>query len=204
MFPSGLFLGLSLCLSFMAAFMYFRDFPIDYAHSDSAFFLFRILVWPSLMIIFLALNLKIWANSGINYVFIFEFDSRNQLSFYQLLLSGLMLYFLWIFCCCFYIWSVVNESLNLINFFGYTWITPIVLLVVYIFILVNPLDTMNRKYRFSIIGVLWRLLCAPLYKVRFIDFWFADQLTSTGFWLFNLQFIFCFDYKHDNTSPSNR
>ena len=58
---------------------------------------------------------------------------------------------------------------------------------------------MFRYYRFYVIKILWRLLCAPFYEVRFIDFWFADQLTSTGFWLFNLQFIFCFDY-HDATS----
>eukprot|EP01080_Neovahlkampfia_damariscottae_P008154 gene8154-12615_t len=194
MFGSGLFIGLSLTLTFVTGVLYFRNFPSDYPHANAAFFLFRILVWPPIMIIFLALNIRIWSNTGINYSFIFEFDARNQLSFYQLLHIGSMLYFLWIFSCGFYVWSVVNESLNLINFYGYSFITPIVLLCVYIFLLVNPLDTMFRYYRYSLIKILWRLLCAPFYEVRFIDFWLADQLTSTGFWLFNLQFIFCFDY----------
>ena len=119
MFGSGLFIGLSLTLTFVTGVLYFRNFPSDYPHSYAAFFLFRILVWPPIMILFLALNIKVWANTGINYIFIFEFDQRNQLSFYQLLHIGSMLYFLWIFSCCFYIWSVVNESLNLINFYGF-------------------------------------------------------------------------------------
>ncbi|XP_057853631.2 phosphate transporter PHO1-like [Cryptomeria japonica] len=51
------------------------------------------------------------------------------------------------------------------------------LYVILVFVFL-PFDICYRSARFYFIRCLWRIICAPLYKVEFADFFLADQLTS--------------------------
>ena len=35
-------------------------------------------------------------------------------------------------------------------------------------------------------------MCAPFFKVKFADFWIADQLTSLGLVLLDVEYFFCY------------
>jgi hypothetical protein len=88
-FRCGIWLGANLCLSAYALYTYVQDYLREVVHepmySYATFYLFRLLLFPILMAMLIALNVRIWNWFQINYVFIFEFDPRNHLNVWQFL-----------------------------------------------------------------------------------------------------------------------
>lgn len=72
-----------------------------------------------------------------------------------------------------------------------SWLHPIVLFLLLIGWFLLPTERFFGSFRFWILDVLYRCLVAPMYPVTFKDLWLADQLTSMGDVLFELQFIMC-------------
>ncbi|PPR83207.1 hypothetical protein GOBAR_AA37506 [Gossypium barbadense] len=67
-------------------------------------------------------------------------------------------------------------------------------------ILIFPFNILYRSSRLFFLTILFHCICAPLYKVKFQDFFLADQLTSQVQALRSLRFYICYygwgDYKH--------
>jgi hypothetical protein len=115
---------------------------------------------------------------------------------------GLILYFLWICTLNFYIWSVVMEARGFLSWGNVTWISPVILLAIYIIWLLMPLPILHRGSRYWLIRITLRGFCgmwnilfncgkAPFLVVKFADFWLADQFTSMGYLLNNIHMVFC-------------
>ncbi|TYH28219.1 hypothetical protein ES288_A02G127600v1 [Gossypium darwinii] len=73
-----------------------------------------------------------------------------------------------------------------------TELLPLILVTLALVILIFPLNIQYHSSRLFFLTTLFHYICAPLYKVKFQDFFLADQLTSQG------------DYKHrQNTCKMN-
>ncbi|XP_017616542.1 phosphate transporter PHO1 homolog 7-like isoform X2 [Gossypium arboreum] len=89
-----------------------------------------------------------------------------------------------------------------------TELLPLILVTLALVILIFPLNIQYHSSRLFFLTTLFHCICAPLYKVKFQDFFLADQLTSQVQALRSLQFYICYygwgDYKHrQNTCKMN-
>lgn len=69
-------------------------------------------------------------------------------------------------------------------------------------LLVNPLDIMERAFRFELLYSLFQNLIAPFGLVRFKEFFLGDILTSMVRPLIDVYFIGCFFSSIEWKDPS--
>jgi hypothetical protein len=166
--------------------MYPHDAPPDY--SRLSFYMYRIAIFPVLFFFLISINTRIWEQYGINYDSIFEMEgSKSKWSF---MLFALSLYVLVFTSLLVYILSVSYNAMG-VQGLESSWLHPIVLFAILIVWLILPTENFFGNVRFWILNVLYRCVLAPMYPITFKDLWFADQLTSMGDVLFELQFIMC-------------
>ncbi|CAH1453057.1 unnamed protein product [Lactuca virosa] len=118
-------------------------------------------------------NLFMWKVTRINYNFIFEFQDGTTLKYRDAFLI----------CTCMMTTVVSAMVLHLIlvsNGFSPNQvdIIPSILFLIYIGILVCPLNMFYRPTRYCFLRVIRNIIYSPLYKVLMIDFFMGDQLTS--------------------------
>lgn len=104
---------------------------------------------------------------------------------------SLIAYFLWILSVLIFLLVISSEYQNGGQYSFGGWVHPIVLIVIYLLWLFCPFNILWRGSRWWFLCSLGRLIVTPLYDVQFRDFWLADQLTSLGDFLFQLQFVLC-------------
>ncbi|KAE8733482.1 Phosphate transporter PHO1-like protein 3 [Hibiscus syriacus] len=80
--------------------------------------------------------------------------------------------------------------------------------VLVVIVLLCPFNILYRSSRFFLLRTLFRCICAPLYMVRFQDFYLADQFTSEVQAFRSLEYYICHygwgDFKlRQNTCKSN-
>jgi hypothetical protein len=143
----------------------------------------------SLPIIFLLLfgvNLIVWKKYKINYVFIFEFDSRNHLTPWEFIEIACLLFVLWIY----FVYFAIT------NFFSFitTHLYPVILIFIYLGLLLLPFNVFYYQARQWIIKVIIRLICAPFYYVRFADFFLGDQFMSISYIFTVIEILFCAEF----------
>ncbi|KAK4787195.1 hypothetical protein SAY86_011028 [Trapa natans] len=118
-------------------------------------------------------NLFMWRSTRINYNFIFEFSSSTSLKYRDAFLI-----------CTTFMTSVVSAMvvhlLLRANGFSNSQVDAIpgILLMIFIAILVCPVDIFYRPTRYCFLRVMRNLICSPFYKVLTVDFFMAEQLTS--------------------------
>jgi hypothetical protein len=191
-FRCGIWLGCSVILTIIATYTYLTEYALlpEPSYSQFTFFVFRVLLFPILLMNFIAVNLRIWDAARINYVFIFELDPRKHMSKHKFFEISLILYLLWISFLQFYMWTVVNDSRW--HFNNRPWIYPLILTGLFLFVLLFPHPAFfNGHARMWILKKIFNCIIAPFVQVRFADFWIADQLTSMSEFLFEVQFVFC-------------
>ncbi|KAJ9555778.1 hypothetical protein OSB04_010392 [Centaurea solstitialis] len=118
-------------------------------------------------------NLFLWKATRINYNFIFEFQAATALKYRDAFLI----------CTCMMTAVVSAMVLHLIlvsNRFSPTQVDTIpgILLLIFIGLLVCPLNMFYRPTRYYFLRVIRNIVFSPLYKVLMVDFFMADQLTS--------------------------
>src|SRR5262249_26078085 len=59
-------------------------------------------------------------------------------------------------------------------------------------VLLCPFNILHLRTRMWILRKAGRVICAPLYPVRFVDFYLGDQFTSLVMALYDLEFSVCF------------
>lgn len=140
---------------------------------------------PVFLALLFAINTLVWEALHINYKFIFEFDHRQVLhnSELSLLICTFSALFLG------YVYASLSGWLDHMIA---PLLQPWVLIGIEFGLLILPLPIFYASSRFWMVKVLVRILTAPLYPVRFHDFFINDQLMSLGFslqtvaWLIHL------------------
>ena len=136
-----------------------------------------------ILFLMFCLDCMIWRNSKINYVFIFEYDTRHVLDWRQL--SELPCFFLFL-----------NGIFMWLNFRGsgndsmYTF-WPLIMIVLTLLIMVAPFPVLyphaRKWWGFS----NFRLLLAGLYPVEFRDFYLGDMYCSETYSMSQIELFFC-------------
>ena len=136
-----------------------------------------------LLLLLFTLNCMIWTKSKINYVFIFEFDTRHVLDWRQL--AELPCFFLFL-----------NGLSMWLNFRGSTtdgmyrfWPLVLVLVTLLTLCLPAPVFYPNTRKWWSYSN--WRLLLAGFYPVEFRDFYLGDMYCSETYAMSQIEVFFC-------------
>ncbi|OBT40161.1 hypothetical protein VE00_08822 [Pseudogymnoascus sp. WSF 3629] len=142
---------------------------------------------------FFCLDCSVWAANKINYVFIFEFDPRNNLDWKQLaefpsFLTLLLGLFVWIN------FSGVGSP----DMYLYYPVILIFLTLVFIFLPAPILFNQSRRW---FAYAHWRLLLAGLYPVEFRDFFLGDMYCSLTYVTANIELFFCLYANHWSDPP---
>jgi len=91
---------------------------------------------------------------------------------------------IWCLSCLAYLFS---DDLNISRF-----AQPLALAIFTLLYLFNPTRTLHYRARRWLLKILFRILTAPYYPVRFADFWLADQLNSLVVPLLDFQYLICY------------
>jgi hypothetical protein len=145
-----------------------------------------------LLFLSFVLACRLWTRAKVNYVFIFEYDTRHVLDWRQLaelpclfaFLNGLFL------------WLNFRPG-NPESMFLY-W--PVVLFGLALLIMCLPLPVLYFKARKWWGYSNWRLLLAGLYPVEFRDFFLGDMYCSQTYAMGNIELFFCL-YAHRWSDP---
>lgn len=146
-----------------------------------------------LLVLIFCLDCRIWTRAKINYVFIFEFDTRHNLDWRQLSEIPCLLWFLLGLV----LW--LNFQQTATNAMFLYW--PVVLIIISAFVLFVPLPILYHKAREWWAFSNFRLLLAGIYPVEFRDFFLGDMYCSQIYAMGNLELFFCL-YAHHWDTPS--
>lgn len=145
-----------------------------------------------LMFLLFTLDCSVWTRSKINYIFVFEYDTRNVLDWRQL--AELPCFFLFL-----------NGLIVWLNFRQsgeeamYTY-WPVMLVGITLIIMCIPLRILYHRSRKWWGYSNWRLLLAGLYPVEFRDFFLGDMYCSLTYLMGNIELFFCL-YAHKWSNP---
>lgn len=167
----------------------FMTFLAGYFPSERWIIVLRLLRSPLTIVLFMFLfgfNLMAWTRVKIDYIRIFDFPLDGvptpQVMFRIASIFTILFSFLSIVC------FVSNHHFLYITDKAVAlsmWLT----LLLFLF---NPLKIFYRSSRYALVLVMVRILIAPLPRVKFGDFWLADQTNSMIPLLLDLQFLLCY------------
>ena len=179
----------------MAALAWYAGYKDRYV---GLFYLYRGPMFITLYFYFYSLNLVGWATAKIRYIDIFDFSSPSETpdpyvifniaGILSLLFTGFVAMLMFTVR----IENTEAEKSRTENSEIPERILPLLLWIITAVVLLNPFKWLIRKGRYGVVKVTMRILLAPLYRVRFGDFWFADQLNSIVVILLDLEFMLCF------------
>jgi len=144
------------------------------------------------LLLLFCLACRVWYENKINYVFIFEYDTRHFLDWRQLAELP---------CWCFFMLGLFMQ----INFHQvggdhmYPYY-PVILIGISVAILLNPLKIFYFRTRMWLLYSLWRLLLAGIYPVEWRDFYLGDMFCSLTYSLGNIALFSCL-YAHNWSNP---
>ena len=142
------------------------------------------------------LDCRVWARAKINYVFIFEFDTRHNLDWHQLSELPCFLFFLLGLC----LW-LNFQQIGADAMFLY-W--PIILIALSVLILLFPGPILYHRSRHWWAYSNFRLLLAGIYPVEFRDFFLGDMYCSQTYAMGNIELFFClYTRKWDTPAQCN-
>jgi hypothetical protein len=145
-----------------------------------------------LLFLSFVLACRLWNRARVNYVFIFEYDTRHVLDWRQLaelpclfaFLNGL---FLWL-----------NFRPGMSTSMFLYW--PVILIGLTLLIMCLPLPILYPHARKWWAYSNWRILLAGLYPVEFRDFFLGDMYCSQTYTMGNIELFFCL-YAQDWSDP---
>jgi hypothetical protein len=162
-FACGMFFGSALILTAFCIYYYVVRYMnlSPKPHDMREMFMYRFILFPIIMVLFVAINVRIWSLKGINYVFIFELDPRNHLSKWQFFLMPMVLYNMWAFSFFVYMWSIANDILV-----DYAWLHPASLTIVLITWLFLPLKLLGGGARYWVTNIYLSLTEVVVRELR--------------------------------------
>lgn len=173
---------------------------------------YRAPLFLNFYIFLIGINIYGWRRNGVNHVLIFELNPRDHLGEQHLMEISA-------FLSCAWGWSLIvmlsSKSLGIP-----VYSSPLALFVFYIVFLFNPIAIFWSSARFWLIRRIvsdlrtffknlhlqfnlfllsqFRILTMPFHKVKFADFWLADQFASLTPIFLDLQYAICFYFYSDN------
>jgi hypothetical protein len=145
----------------MTIYIYFQEYlqlerPQD---ADYSFFLFQFMFHPVFLLLLVSINVNVWANSKINYIFIFEINPRfcsllklrTNITNWQFTELALIVYFVWIFHLLLYIFISIMNQLHSIFVYDFSWLIPVFMVLLYTFWLFFPGDILYKPARYWLI-----------------------------------------------------
>lgn len=159
-------------LAYLAG-MFSEHTQAEAAYMETVYPVFSMFALLSLHIFMYGCNLFMWKSTRINYNFIFEFSSPTALKYRDAFLI----------CTSFMtavVGAMVVHLMLLDNGVPPSQVDTIpgMLLLVFITLLICPLNILYRPTRYCFLRVLRNIVFSPFYKVLMVDFFMADQLTS--------------------------
>lgn len=146
-----------------------------------------------LLFLLFCVDCWIWTKAKINYVFIFEFDTRHNLDWHQLSeLPCLFFFFLGLF-----LWLNFQQT-GADTMYLY-W--PVALIILTVIILLFPGPILYHRSRHWWAYSNFRLLLAGIYPVEFRDFFLGDMYCSQTYSMGNIELFFCL-YAHHWSQPT--
>ncbi|KAI9830356.1 MAG: hypothetical protein M1819_005737 [Sarea resinae] len=153
-----------------------------------------------LLFIFFCLACGVWARNKINYVFVFEFDTRHNLDWRQL--AELPCFFIFLLGLFLFLnfQAFVSDAMFLY--------CPVILIGLTVLIIFFPAPILYHRSRSWFLYSHWRLLLSGLYPVEFRDFFLGDMYGSETYSMGNIELFFCLyaqnwdDPSHCNSSHS--
>lgn len=145
-----------------------------------------------LLFLFFVLDCRVWSRAHINYVFVFEYDTRHVLDWRQL--AELPCFFLFLNGICLYLNFRKSEQ----GWFYLYW--PVVLVALTLAIMLLPFRVIYYQARRWWGYSNWRLLLAGLYPVEFRDFYLGDMYCSQTYAMGQIEVFFCL-YANGWTNP---
>ncbi|ERF75856.1 hypothetical protein EPUS_01222 [Endocarpon pusillum Z07020] len=145
-----------------------------------------------LLFLLFAMDCRIWTRSKINYIFVFEYDSRHVLDWRELAeLPTLFLFLEGLI-----VWLNFRQSGE--NAMYIYW--PVILIGLTLITMCIPLRILYHRSRKWWGYSNWRLLLAGLYPVEFRDFFLGDMYCSLTYSMGNIALFFCL-YAQKWTDP---
>jgi len=145
-----------------------------------------------LLFLSFVLACRLWNRARVNYVFIFEYDTRHVLDWRQLaelpclfaFLNGLFL------------WLNFRPGMSASMFLYW----PVILIGLTLLVMCLPLPILYPHARKWWAYSNWRILLAGLYPVEFRDFFLGDMYCSQTYTMGNIELFFCL-YAQDWSNP---
>lgn len=147
-------------------------------------FMYGVIFVPVLFALAVGINILAWNRARINYVFIFELEVRTKLdyqAYFEIpaILLATLCYAFWL--------SFARIGVSFVA--PTTW--PLVWLTFCAIFTMNPLPIYHRSSRWWMYRIFGRLLLPGTRRVKFSDFWMADQFCSLVYSLAHFNVIFC-------------
>jgi hypothetical protein len=186
-FRNGLYLAAGICFGISglvdASHSLFHSDPTTRLQTSYLLQLYGGYFLTVLLFLLFVLNCRVWTRAHINYVFVFEYDTRHVLDWRQL--AEIPCFFL--FLCGLFLYLNFRESSS-DSFFLY-W--PVLLIALTLLIMALPFKILyyhsRRWWGYS----NWRLLLAGLYPVEFRDFYLGDMYCSETYAMGQIELFFC-------------
>ena len=140
------------------------------------------------LFLFFCIDCRIWNRAKINYVFIFEFDTRHNLDWHQLSEVPCLLFFLLGLS----LW--LNFQQTGANAMYLYW--PVLLIGLSVLILFFPGPILYHRSRYWWAYSNFRLLLAGIYPVEFRDFFLGDMYCSQTYAMGGIELFFCLYARH--------
>ncbi|KIW18268.1 hypothetical protein PV08_02556 [Exophiala spinifera] len=186
-FRNGLYVAAGTCFSISglinASDRLFGPDPVVRVHTAYLLQIYAGYFLALLLFLLFCLDCRIWTRYHINYVFVFEYDTRHVLDWRQLselpcfflLLNGLFLY--------------INFQIDASGTF-YVYL-PIILIFTSLVIMALPFRVLYHHSRRWWAYSNLRLLLAGLYPVEFRDFFLGDMYCSETYAMGQIEAFFC-------------
>ncbi|KAF5381280.1 hypothetical protein D9615_008351 [Tricholomella constricta] len=184
-FRSGILLGLALPAFVSGLHASFQQSTRDAIPGwDGLLFIYGVMLVPVLFSVLVGANLLVWARARINYVFIFELDTRTRMDYreyYEIpsILLAALSYAFWL--------SFLRIGAPHIS----PTIWPLVWLGFCALVMVDPLPLFYKSSRYWLLRNVGKLLMSGSRRVEFTDFWMGDQFCSLVFTLSNMYLFAC-------------
>ncbi|KAH3950644.1 hypothetical protein HBI24_116920 [Parastagonospora nodorum] len=135
------------------------------------------------LLLLFCLACRVWHETKINYVFIFEYDTRHFLDWRQL--SELPCW------CLFFLGLIMYLNFHQVGGEHVFLYYPVILIGMSVAVLFNPMKIFYFRTRMWLLYSLWRLLLAGIYPVEWRDFYLGDMFCSLTYTMGNLATLFC-------------
>ncbi|XWS10349.1 hypothetical protein CRYUN_Cryun39dG0069500 [Craigia yunnanensis] len=209
-FCTGLFVGCTAALILALVWIIHARNILDNKgkaqYMENMFPLYSLFAFIVLHMLMYAVNIFFWRRYRVNCTFIFGFKQGTELGYREVLLMSFGLAALALASVISNLDMEMNPKTG--DYKALTELLPLILVTFVTVILLFPFNILYRSSRIFFLTSLFHCICAPLYKVKFQDFFLADQLTSQVQALRSLQFYICYygwgDYKRrQNTCKMN-